>query len=99
MNLTWVKGHDKAIDLFRGRTTLAVRGAAMHQVPPDVVAAAAPRCPPALWEQLRVGGKIVFPMGQPQQQRLQVLEKKKSGQPLIRNHVLCRFVPLIGTGL
>ena len=28
-----------------------------------------------------------------------VLEKKKSGQPLIRDHVLCRFVPLIGTGL
>ena len=64
-----------------------------------LIAAAAPRCPPALWEQLRVGGKIVFPMGQPQQQRLQVLEKKKSGHPLIRDHVLCRFVPLIGTGL
>ena len=64
-----------------------------------LIAAAAPRCPPALWEQLRVGGKIVIPLGEPQQQRLQVLEKQKSGQPLIINHVLCRFVPLIGAGL
>ena len=64
-----------------------------------LIAAAAPRCPPALWEQLRVGGKIVIPLGEPQQQRLQVLEKQKSGQPLIIDHVSCRFVPLIGAGL
>ena len=64
-----------------------------------LIAAAAPRCPPALWEQLRVGGRIVIPLGQPRQQQLQVLEKQKSGNPLIREHVLCRFVPLIGAGL
>ena len=63
-----------------------------------LLAAAAPRCPPALWEQLRVGGRIVIPIGQ-QHQQLQLLEKQKSGSPLIRSNVSCRFVPLIGEGL
>ena len=64
-----------------------------------LVAAAAPRCPPALWEQLRVGGRIVVPVGQQQQQQLQVVVKQKSGRPLVRSGVSCRFVPLIGKGL
>ena len=52
VSVTWVKGHAKLIDVVRGRTTeedkrgndgadaLAVAGAALHQVSPEVVAAA-----------------------------------------------------------
>ena len=55
VSVTWVKGHAKAIDVARGRTTdedkrgndgadkLAVAGAAMHQVSAEVVAAASLR--------------------------------------------------------
>ena len=55
VSVNWVKGHAKAIDVARGRTTnedkrgndgadkLAVAGAAMHQVSEEVVAAASLR--------------------------------------------------------
>ena len=55
VSVTWVKGHAKAIDVKRGRTThedkigndgadaLAVAGAAMHEVSAEIVAAASLR--------------------------------------------------------
>ena len=72
-----------------------------EQAPYDamLIAAAAPRCPPALWDQLRLGGRMVIPVGQTEQQQLVVLEKKETGDPLTTKHVSCRFVPLIGDGL
>ncbi len=72
-----------------------------EQAPYDaiLIAAAAPRCPPALWDQLRIGGRLVIPVGQTDKQQLVVLEKDQSGAPMITNHVSCRFVPLIGEGL
>jgi protein-L-isoaspartate(D-aspartate) O-methyltransferase len=72
-----------------------------EQAPYDamLVAAAAPRCPPALWDQLHPGGRIVIPLGQTEQQQLVVLEKGKSGVPISTTHVSCRFVPLLGEGL
>ena len=72
-----------------------------EQAPYDamLIAAAAPRCPPALWDQLRIGGRMVIPVGQTEQQQLIVFEKKKTGAPIATKHVSCRFVPLIGDGL
>ena len=55
VQVSWVKGHAKPVDVLRGRTTeedrlgnngadsLAVAGARMHQVPVEVVASAAER--------------------------------------------------------
>ncbi len=72
-----------------------------EQAPYDaiLIAAAAPRCPPALWDQLRIGGRLVIPVGPTEKQQLVVLEKDQSGAPMTTNHVSCRFVPLIGEGL
>ncbi|HEY7125138.1 MAG TPA: protein-L-isoaspartate(D-aspartate) O-methyltransferase [Ktedonobacterales bacterium] len=60
-----------------------------------LVAAAAPEVPPPLLEQLREGGRMVIPIGNPQQQELTLLIKKR---PRIERHHLgaCVFVPLIG---
>jgi protein-L-isoaspartate(D-aspartate) O-methyltransferase len=61
-----------------------------------IVAAAAPRVPPALTEQLAPGGRLVIPVGDAHQQSLQLAHKHPDGAVSV--HVLegCRFVPLIG---
>ncbi len=62
-----------------------------------IVAAAAPRIPRALIEQLAEGGRLVVPVGSPEAQELmRVIRGKKD----ISIHTLggCRFVPLIGEG-
>ncbi|MDG2208150.1 MAG: protein-L-isoaspartate(D-aspartate) O-methyltransferase [Pirellulales bacterium] len=64
-----------------------------------LVAAAAARCPPALWEQLRIGGRIVIPLGTSEQQQLMVLVKGASGDPISQIGIPCRFVPLLGAGI
>ena len=64
-----------------------------------LVAAATARCPPALWKQLRIGGRIVIPLGDAGGQQLAVLVKGKSGNPVSKFSVPCRFVPLVGDGI
>ena len=59
------------------------------------VAAAAPGFPKALYEQLRVGGRLVVPVGRRQGQRLEVIVRSPEGPAVIRS-VPCRFVPLVG---
>ena len=61
-----------------------------------IVSAAAPRVPPALLEQLAVGGRLVLPIGDAHAQVLQLFRKNTDGS--ISRTVLepCRFVPLIG---
>jgi protein-L-isoaspartate(D-aspartate) O-methyltransferase len=59
------------------------------------VSAAAPAVPKPLLDQLRPGGRIVIPVGPPESQSLELIEKKAEG--LIFHHLEgCRFVPLIG---
>ncbi|MGI8479290.1 MAG: protein-L-isoaspartate(D-aspartate) O-methyltransferase [Gaiellaceae bacterium] len=59
------------------------------------VAAAAPVVPPALYEQLVEGGRVVVPRGGRWGQQLVLGERTKNG-PLERASVPCRFVPLVG---
>lgn len=60
-----------------------------------LVAAAADRYPPALFEQLAESGLLVMPVGDPESQVLQAV-RKVSGQPQVSELSPCRFVPLIG---
>ena len=61
-----------------------------------VVAAAAPRIPQPLFEQLREGGRMVIPVGEPQCQELQFV-RKVDGRERVASLGACAFVPLIGT--
>jgi protein-L-isoaspartate(D-aspartate) O-methyltransferase len=61
-----------------------------------IVAAAAPRVPPALVEQLAPGGRLVVPVGDSQQQVLQLARKSRDGAVTVTSLEGCRFVPLIG---
>jgi protein-L-isoaspartate(D-aspartate) O-methyltransferase len=59
------------------------------------VAAAAPRLPQTLYEQLEPGGRLVVPVGRYGIQRLEVIIRSPEGPAVIRS-VPCRFVPLVG---
>jgi protein-L-isoaspartate(D-aspartate) O-methyltransferase len=59
------------------------------------VAAAAPRIPEPLFEQLREGGRMVIPVGEPHSQELQLV-RKVEGRALVASLGACAFVPLIG---
>jgi protein-L-isoaspartate(D-aspartate) O-methyltransferase len=59
------------------------------------VAAAAPDLPNTLYEQLRVGGRLVVPIGRQRAQRLEVIVRSPEG-PAVIHSVPCRFVPLVG---
>jgi protein-L-isoaspartate(D-aspartate) O-methyltransferase len=61
-----------------------------------IVAAAAPRVPPALLEQLAPEGRMVIPVGEAQQQVLQLARKHADGNVTVSTLEGCRFVPLIG---
>lgn len=72
------------------------RGLAEH-APFDriLVAAAAPRIPDALIEQLADGGRMILPIGTREEQQLQLV-RKVGDQVAITPEELCRFVPLVG---
>jgi protein-L-isoaspartate(D-aspartate) O-methyltransferase len=59
-----------------------------------VVSAAAAEIPPALFEQLREGGRMIIPVGPPEAQELQLV-RKQDGKALVSLREGCRFVPLI----
>jgi protein-L-isoaspartate(D-aspartate) O-methyltransferase len=60
-----------------------------------VATAGAPSVPTALLEQLTDGGKLVVPMGGPDEQILTLVERQ-AGRFLETAGIACRFVPLIG---
>jgi len=62
-----------------------------------LVTAAAPSCPPALWEQLAEGGILVGPFGAHESQWLEAV-RKQNGELLRRYLVPCRFVPFVNEG-
>ena len=59
-----------------------------------LVSAATPEMPPALFAQLRDGGRIVVPIGPASSQELQLI-RKVGGEPEVRVLEGCRFVPLV----
>ena len=60
-----------------------------------IVTAAAREVPPALVEQLRPGGRMVIPVGEPYgEQELRVLHKDTEGKVTSRNVLSVAFVPL-----
>jgi protein-L-isoaspartate(D-aspartate) O-methyltransferase len=59
------------------------------------VAAAAPRLPELLYEQLRPRGRMVVPVGNRYGQELQHVVRSPEGPAVVRS-VPCRFVPLVG---
>lgn len=64
-----------------------------------VVTAAAPRVPKALVAQLRAGGNLVIPVGEPYApQRLEVLHKEDAEQLTTRVVLPVAFVPLVHRG-
>ena len=60
-----------------------------------IVTAGAPRIPDTFVSQLRLGGKLVIPVGDRFSQTLQRVIKTEQGTT-IENHTGCRFVDLIG---
>lgn len=62
-----------------------------------LVTAAAPHIPPLLVEQLKPGGRMIIPVGQPRTtQSLMLVEKKKDGEVTTRQLLPVVFVPLTG---
>jgi protein-L-isoaspartate(D-aspartate) O-methyltransferase len=62
-----------------------------------IVTCAAGHLPPALWEQLKPGGRIVIPIGGPYEvQRLVVLSKEADGSRRSQTVTAVRFVPMTG---
>jgi protein-L-isoaspartate(D-aspartate) O-methyltransferase len=58
------------------------------------VAAAAAELPPALLAQLNEGGRMIIPIGPPENQQLQLI-RMQGGEPRVYLREACRFVPLI----
>ena len=81
------------ITLVSGDGTMGLPQAAPFNA--IIVSAAAPQPPPALVEQLAIGGRLVVPVGNASEQVLQVVEKQPDGIT-VRSLEGCRFVPLIG---
>ncbi|MDD5404731.1 MAG: protein-L-isoaspartate(D-aspartate) O-methyltransferase [Sulfuricella sp.] len=62
-----------------------------------IVTAAAPEIPPSLIEQLKPGGRMVIPVGQPHgRQDLMLVEKNAAGEVSMQNILPVAFVPLTG---
>lgn len=62
-----------------------------------IVTAAAPEIPPPLIEQLKPGGRLVIPLGQPHgRQDLMLVKKNAAGEVSMQNILPVAFVPLTG---
>ena len=60
-----------------------------------LITAAAPEIPAALVEQLKIGGKMVVPLGGPGSQVMTLLEKKSRDEYTTRENGYFVFVPMV----
>ena len=84
---------------FRGIGPALMAGRWPEHAPFDaiVVTAAGPIIPPALLDQLRPGGRLVMPIGDPRRtQWLTVVDKDADGKITTRSVLEVVFVPLTG---
>jgi protein-L-isoaspartate(D-aspartate) O-methyltransferase len=61
-----------------------------------LLTAAARRIPDPLWQQLREGGRMILPLGEPRQSQTLVRVIKRAGQPAVEELTGVIFVPLTG---
>lgn len=61
-----------------------------------IVSAASPQVPPPLVGQIRVGGRLVQPIGPGGEEDVVLFERRRSGLARVRSLVPARFVPLRG---
>jgi protein-L-isoaspartate(D-aspartate) O-methyltransferase len=61
-----------------------------------LVTASAPKIPERLWHQLREGGRLVMPLGEPGRSQKLIRVKKVAGQPITEDLTDVLFVPLTG---
>lgn len=60
-----------------------------------IVSAGSPEVPPALIEQLAMGGRLIIPVGDRRLQYLRVLRRTEDGMS-VTEEIACTFVPLLG---
>jgi protein-L-isoaspartate(D-aspartate) O-methyltransferase len=61
-----------------------------------LLTASAAKLPEPLWHQLREGGRLVMPLGEPRQAQRLVRIRKNAGQPITEDFTGVLFVPLTG---
>lgn len=83
------------IEIHMAEKTLGWPAAAPYDA--IIVTAGAPRIPDALLKQLKLGGRLVIPVGSRWEQDLLRVTKRRKGN-LVESLGGCRFVPLIGNG-
>ncbi|MEN8374440.1 MAG: protein-L-isoaspartate(D-aspartate) O-methyltransferase [Gemmatimonadota bacterium] len=60
-----------------------------------IVAAGSPDVPPALIDQLAMGGRLIIPVGDREMQHLRVVRRHEDGLT-VTDELACTFVPLLG---
>ena len=61
-----------------------------------LLTAASPKVPEPLWRQLREGGQIIMPLGEPRQTQRLVRIRKRAGKEIVETLSEVVFVPLTG---
>lgn len=61
-----------------------------------IVTAGAPTLPDPLLDQLKIGGKLIIPIGDDNEQVMHLYTKKNGNQIVKKNYGVFKFVPLIG---
>ena len=84
----------KRVTVIHGDGSLGYSAAAPYDR--IMVTAAAPEIPGVLLKQLKIGGRLVAPVGNRYFQRLVIVTKESNGKVKQEYSIPCVFVPLVG---